>query len=130
MESLIIPSTKTTPAIEFNEAKAHFKITGRSIPADATTFYSQIDRWAEKCVAQFEGSVLQIDIILDHLNTGSVRSILTLLSRFLRLKSKGGTVVINWHYEHDDEDIRDKGEEMALILGHPFVFKSYDYPIG
>ena len=128
MEKLHVHHTKTTPSIVFDADKGEFKITGRSIPADATIFYSAADKWADKFTAGFEGNSMEIDIMLDHLNTGSVRSILTILTRFIRMKSKGKTININWHYEQEDEDIRDKGEEMALILDHPFHFISFKYP--
>lgn len=128
MEKLHIQQTKTTPSIVFDADSGEFKITGRSIPADATIFYAPADKWAEKFTAVFEKDELTIDIMLDHLNTGSVRSILTILTRFVRMKSRGKTVHINWHYEQEDEDIRDKGEEMSLILEHPFNFISFRYP--
>lgn len=128
MEALHIHHTKTTPSIVFDQAKPEFRIEGRSIPADATVFYSPADKWAEKFVTQFDGDSIQIEIMLDHLNTGSVRSILTILTRFLRLKAKGKKVIVNWRYEKEDEDIRDKGEEMSLILEHPFEYTSFTYP--
>lgn len=128
MEKLHIHHTKTTPAIVFDADKVEFKITGRSIPADATIFYSPADKWAEKFTAVFKGDALSIDIMLDHLNTGSVRSILTILTRFIRMKPRGKTINVNWHYEQEDEDIRDKGEEMSLILEHPFNFISFQNP--
>jgi hypothetical protein len=127
METLHIHHTKTTPSIVFDDAKGEFRIKGRSIPADATVFYSAADKWAEKFTSNFDGTGISIDIMLDHLNTGSVRSILTILTRFLRMKTKGKTIVINWHYEKDDEDIRDKGEEMSLILEHPFKYVAVEY---
>jgi hypothetical protein len=128
MEPLFIPHTKTTPSIIMDEKKGEFKITGRSIPADATIFYSPADKWAEKFALGFEGKEITFDIMLDHLNTGSVRSILTILTKFIRMESKGKKITIQWHYEQEDEDIRDKGEEMSLILEHPFKFISYKLP--
>jgi hypothetical protein len=128
MEKLHVHHTKTTPSIVFDADKAEFKITGRSIPADATIFYSPADKWAEKFTAVFEGDTISIDIMLDHLNTGSVRSILTILTRFIRMKARGKTINVNWHYEQEDEDIRDKGEEMSLILEHPFNYIPFKYP--
>ncbi len=129
METLHIHHTKTTPSIVFDETKGEFKITGRSIPADATVFYATADKWAEKFAATFDGDSMKIDIMLDHLNTGSVRSILTILTRFLRMKPRGKKIIVNWHYEQEDEDIRDKGEEMSLILEHPFEYTSYKIPL-
>jgi hypothetical protein len=122
MEPLFIAHTKVTPRIILDAAKGEFSITGRSIPADATVFYLPADKWVEKFLAGFRGQSITVDIKLDHLNTGSVRSILMIMSRFLKMKSKGVTINVNWHFETEDEDIRDKGEEMSLILDHPFTF--------
>ncbi|MCX6312277.1 MAG: DUF1987 domain-containing protein [Bacteroidetes bacterium] len=128
METLHIHHTKTTPSIFFDATKGEFRITGRSIPADATVFFASADKWAETFAATFSGDFMTIEIMLDHLNTGSVRSILTILTRFLRMKSRGIKIIVDWHYEVEDEDIRDKGEEMSLILEHPFKFTSFKYP--
>ncbi|CAN5437545.1 hypothetical protein BH09BAC5_BH09BAC5_26310 [soil metagenome] len=128
MEKLHIHHTKVTPSILFDGDTGEFKITGRSIPADATVFFAPADKWAEKFASDFSGEKISIDIMLDHLNTGSVRSILTILARFIRMKTKGIEVIINWHYEEEDEDIRDKGEEMSMILDQPFAYYTFKYP--
>ncbi len=128
MEKLVIHKTKITPSIVFDAELGEFKISGRSIPADATVFYGAADRWAEKFIPTFNGRDIIIDILLDHLNTGSVRSILTILARFIKMKERGITVNINWHSELEDEDIKDKGEEMSIILDHPFKFFTFNYP--
>lgn len=126
MEPLFIAHTKVTPRIILDESKGEFSITGRSIPADATVFYAPADKWINDFVNSFTGAKFSLDIKLDHLNTGSTRSILAILNRVLKLRAKGVDVVINWHYEKDDEDIRDKGEEMSLIVNHPFVFQTFE----
>jgi hypothetical protein len=125
MEPLFIAHTKATPRIILDAEKGEFSITGRSIPADATVFFSSADKWVEQFIAVYDGKDVTIDIKLDHLNTGSVRSLLTILTRFLKLKAKDVTVTVNWHFETEDEDIRDKGEEMSLILDHPFNYVSF-----
>ncbi|HTL80344.1 MAG TPA: DUF1987 domain-containing protein [Bacteroidia bacterium] len=125
MEPLFIEHTKVTPRIILDEGKNVFSITGRSIPADATVFFLAADKWAEKFVQAFTGKSITFDIKLDHLNTGSVRSILSILSKLLKMQSRGVKVDVNWHYEADDDDIRDKGEEMSLILEHKFNYIPY-----
>ncbi|MBI3512020.1 MAG: DUF1987 domain-containing protein [Bacteroidetes bacterium] len=125
METLYIEHSKITPRINLDAKKNIFSISGRSIPADATVFYLSSDKWAELFTKNFTGNAVTFDIKLDHLNTGSVRSILSILAKFLKMRSRGVTVTINWHHEAEDEDIRDKGEEMSMILEHPFVFIPY-----
>ena len=122
MEALHIPATRATPEISFDPKAEKFAITGRSIPADASDFYEKLERWVEQFVTVQKASSVTIDIKLDHLNTGSVRSLLTVLSKLIRLRNQEVNVMINWHHDVEDEDMVDKGEEMSLILEHPFRF--------
>jgi hypothetical protein len=122
MDSLHIPATKATPEILFDPKTESFTITGRSIPADAADFYLPLDRWVEKFVPIQKSDSITIDIKLDHLNTGSVRSLLAILAKIIKLREQQVNVMINWHHDMDDEDMVDKGEEMSLILEHPFRF--------
>jgi hypothetical protein len=122
MEPLFIPATKATPEISFNPKTESFTITGRSIPADASDFYHPLDKWAENFVNVQKNDSVTIDIKLDHLNTGSVRSLLAILSKIIKLRDQHVNVMINWHHDVEDEDMVDKGEEMSLILEHPFRF--------
>jgi hypothetical protein len=122
MDPLLIPASKATPEISFNPKTESFTITGRSIPADASDFYAPLERWVERFIPIQKSDNINIDIKLDHLNTGSVRSLLSILSKVIKLREQQVTVMINWHHDMDDEDMVDKGEEMSLILEHPFRF--------
>lgn len=122
MEPILIPGTKSTPEVSFNPQTESFTITGRSIPADASDFYGPLERWIEKYVQIQKSDSITIDIKLDHLNTGSVRALLSVLSKIIKLREQQVNVMINWHHDMEDEDMVDKGEEMSLILEHPFRF--------
>ncbi|GAB4142469.1 MAG: DUF1987 domain-containing protein [Bacteroidia bacterium] len=125
MEALHIQASKTNPEVDFDPAKPAFTIKGRSIPADAMMFYSPLDKWTDRYVSGFSGDKITIEIVLDHLNTGSVRTLITILSKYIRLREKGVKVVINWFHDVEDEDMMDKGEEMSLILDHPFHYIAF-----
>lgn len=122
MDELHIAATKATPEISFNPKTESFIIEGRSIPADAADFYAPLERWVENFIQIQKSDSITIDIKLDHLNTGSVRSLLSILSKIIRLRDQHVNVMINWHHDVEDEDMVDKGEEMSLILEHPFRF--------
>lgn len=122
MDPIHIPATKATPEISFNAKTESFVVKGRSIPADAADFYAPLERWVENFVQIQKSDSITIDIMLDHLNTGSVRSLLSILSKIIKLRDQEVNVMINWHHDVEDEDMVDKGEEMSLILEHPFRF--------
>lgn len=125
MEALFIPATKATPEISFNPKTEVYSITGRSIPADASDFYAPLEKWVEQFVLVQQADSITIDVKLDHLNTGSVRSLLAILSKLIRLRDQQVNLMINWHHDMEDEDMVDKGEEMSLILEHPFRFMPF-----
>ncbi len=125
METLLIKETRTTPEIAFDPAKKIYSIRGRSIPADANSFFRPLDHWIDSYAESASTHGMSVDINLEHLNTGSVRSLLMILAKLLRHKSTGKNIQINWHHEEHDEDLLDKGEEMSLILEHPFRFVPY-----
>jgi hypothetical protein len=122
MDSLFIAATRATPEISFDSKTEHYLIKGRSIPADATEFYGPLEKWVDQFVLIQKSDSVTVDIKLDHLNTGSVRSLLTILAKIIRLRDVQVNVMINWHHDVEDEDMIDKGEEMSLILEHPFRF--------
>jgi hypothetical protein len=130
MDTLFIPATKTTPQVDFNSATNVFELKGRSIPADAMMFYQPLERWCESYAANSTQTSIAVDVKLDHLNTGSVRTLLSALSKLLKARDRGVKVQINWYYDVEDEDMMDKGEEISLILDHPFKYiavRSEDY---
>lgn len=122
MDSLFIAATRATPEISFDSRNEHYLINGRSIPADATEFYGPLEKWVDQFVLIQKSDSVTVDVKLDHLNTGSVRSLLTILAKIIKLRDQQVSVMINWHHDVEDEDMIDKGEEMSLILEHPFRF--------
>jgi hypothetical protein len=122
---LHIPETRSTPEIHFDEANGIYLIRGRSIPPDASSHFHPLDKWVENLLRVGTSQPITLKIRLEHLNTGTIRSLLTIFSKLLRIREKGTQVNIEWYYNEDDEDLIDKGEEMSLILDVPFRYISF-----
>jgi hypothetical protein len=62
-----------------------------------------------------------VNIQLEYFNTSSSKCILDVFKK-LEAINKGGqsSVVINWHYEEDDEDMSEAGEDYQAIINVPF----------
>ena len=58
---------------------------------------------------------------MEYFNTSSSKCILDVFKK-LESINKGGQsqVVINWHYEEDDEDMLEAGEDYQAIINVPF----------
>ena len=61
-----------------------------------------------------------------YFNSASSKFLLDVLLEFMKFKSKGNEVEVNWYYEDGDEEIQESGEEMSDMIGYPFKFISYN----
>ena len=120
-----IPETRSTPEVHFDLDKEIYLLRGRSIPADASSFFYPLEKWVEALSNAALPKSINIKIRLEHLNTGTIRALLNIFSRLLRLRGKGAEITFEWFYEENDEDLIDKGEEISLILDIPFKYTSF-----
>jgi hypothetical protein len=120
MENLIIESTKKTPEVSFT-TDGKIRISGRSIPEDASKFYETLYEWVYY-YCQNPSDTTIIDIDLEYFNSGSSKSILHILRALVDISKKDHKITINWYYEEGDDDIMERGEYYESILEIKFNF--------
>ena len=120
MNNLLIESTKKTPDVAFN-IDGRMRISGRSIPEDASKFYDDLFEWVYYyCQNPPESTTM--DIELEYFNSGSSKAILEILRALVDTAKKGKQISINWYYEEGDDDILERGEYYESILDVKFNF--------
>ena len=120
MEPLILAGTDKTPNINFDPSSGLLAITGRSIPENSLDYYAPIMEWLDN---YSEGAAAQttVNIHLEYFNTASSKCILDLMKKLSSIhEKKQSEVVINWHYDEDDEDMLEAGEDYEAITVVPF----------
>lgn len=115
LELLHIESTRKTPLVVL-DASGIFKIEGRSIPEDASLFFESIMNWLEEYIS-IPREKTQIDIALEYLNSGTSKYVLQILKMLKQASSENHRFIVNWFYEEGDDDILERGEYYASILG-------------
>jgi len=120
MDNLLIESTKKTPEIAFT-TDGRFRISGRSIPEDASKFYDDIFEWVHFYL-QNPAESTTVDIELEYFNSGSSKALLHILRTLAEIMEKGLKLTINWYYEEGDDDIMERGEYYESILEIKFNF--------
>lgn len=119
MESLNIEGSAKTPTIKFEPASGKLLIRGRSIPENSIEFYKPlVDKLEE--YAGSPQSTTNVDIQLEYFNTSSSKCILDVFKKLEAINAGSSEVVINWHYEEDDEDMLEAGEDYQAIINVPF----------
>lgn len=120
MENLNIEGTAKTPTIKADPQGGVVEIRGRSIPENSIEFYKPLMDWLDK-YAFSPKALTNVNIQLEYFNTSSSKCILDVFKK-LESINKGGNsqVQINWHFEEDDEDMSEAGEDYQAIINVPF----------
>ncbi|MCS7163273.1 MAG: DUF1987 domain-containing protein [Bacteroidia bacterium] len=119
MRNLVIEPTSKTPKVILNADLGVFEITGRSIPEDAIGFYRRVLDWIE----EYSKSPLTETVFkfqLEYFNTSSSKCLLDIFRKLERMHKNGHKVVIRWHYDADDEDMAETGQDYQALLDVPF----------
>ena len=120
METLHIEGSPKTPTIKFDWDKGYLEIKGRSIPENSIEFYKPLVDWLDKYSGKPQKNT-NVNIHLEYFNTSSSKCILDVFKKLENIHKSGTSeVVINWHYEEDDEDMLEAGEDYQAIINIPF----------
>ena len=114
MEAVSLESTKKTPAVLLDPS-GKIRISGRSIPEDASKFYDTLLNWVLEYVTSPQDSTT-VDIELEYFNSGSAKFVMQILRELSELIHNGKELKVNWYYEEGDDDILERGEYYASIL--------------
>ncbi|HZJ74333.1 MAG TPA: DUF1987 domain-containing protein [Perlabentimonas sp.] len=116
MNNLYIKGNSKTPEIDFS--KGILKISGRSIPEDAVTFYRPIIKWIENYITQPE-KLTEVSISIEYINSGSNRFLYNILTLLEKCYFDGNKVNITWYYEEDDDTIKYLGLDFKTLIKVP-----------
>ncbi len=119
MESLNIEKTRKTPGILLDHNTGILELEGKSIPENSISFYKPVLEWLDE-YHESPGELTEVNIKLEYFNTSSSKCLLDILKKLEEIYAGEHQVVINWHYEEDDEDMLEAGEDYESILKLPF----------
>lgn len=120
MDTLLIEGSAKTPTIKFDSNSGLVEIKGRSIPENSIEFYKPLIDWLEKYAIKPQSNTT-VNIQLEYFNTSSSKCILDVFKKLENINKSGNSaVIINWHYEEDDEDMSEAGEDYKAIINVPF----------
>ncbi|MCQ2960156.1 MAG: DUF1987 domain-containing protein [Bacteroidales bacterium] len=119
MNNIQMEGSAKTPNLDFNAETGVFEISGRSIPENSVEFYKPVLEWLDEYAKQPQAKTIA-NIKLEYFNTSSSKCILDVLKKFEVIKKTGADITIRWHYESDDEDMQEAGEDYQSIIQVPF----------
>ena len=123
MTKISIQPTKQTPEILLDFENLDFQIKGCSRPEDTENFYGPLIKSIEENRAMLQSAIekLTIEVNIIYFNSSSLKFLLELFRSIIRYKHPDA-IEINWHFEKDDEDVKEVGLEFSEALNIPVSF--------
>jgi len=119
MDALQLEGTNKTPQVHFDPTSGALELKGRSIPENSIDFYKPLIDWVDRYGRGPAGKTT-LSMQLEYFNTSSSKCILDLFKKLEVIRSQGNDAEVLWHYEEDDEDMLEAGEDYAGIINVPF----------
>jgi hypothetical protein len=125
MESFFSEQTAKTPFIQFDAQSGKFEMKGKSIPENSKVFYTKMFEWLDVYIAQPLANTV-LDIQLDYFNTSSAKCVIDIFKKLENIEKNGrGKVTINWHYNEDDGDMQEAGQDYQSVIKVNFNLISF-----
>jgi len=129
MEKLIIEPTLNTPRIILDPETNKFEFSGESRPENVRNFYLPVLEWMENytdaVASQDDASksvTREFHFNFEYFNSTSAKYILDLFKTLSNMNEAGISISVFWHYEEDDEDMLEVGNEMSRMSRLPFEY--------
>lgn len=113
MEDLNIQASERRLAVSLS-CSGKLSFTGRSIPEDAKAFFTPIVNWLRE-YAQSPPPRTECSLKMEYFNSSSRKCFVDIFSVLDLIRQQGKTVVIIWHYEEDDDELKSMGEKYRNI---------------
>ena len=135
MKGLYIEPTKITPEINFSPDDNIFAIRGYSSPEDVRALYYPVIEWLEIFIQDIidgeynfsPSNPMRFEFYLPYFNSSSAKFIFDILIDLRKLEERGIPVVVVWHYDIDDLEQREAGEEMSKLAGINFNYVAVNH---
>ena len=118
MERISLEATATTPRVTFDGESGYFEITGKSLPENSFEFYKPLLEWMDQYAEapQIESTLV---FKLEYFNTSSTAHFLRIIKKLEKVYKDGHTVVVQWYFDEEDEDMREAGKDFQLLVKMP-----------
>ena len=121
MQNIYIQAIGESPEIIFDLEKNIFSIKGKSVVSDAESFYAPIIEWLSKVSDELRDD-MNFVFDLEYFNIASSKRILFILYKLNDLRKRGKDIRVIWHFSMEDDEMKEVGEDYAVMVNIPFEF--------
>ena len=118
MDSLFIAAMERSPLVDFNFDAGQLRLAGESYPEDASLVFGPIFAAFETYFAQPIAVDINFDIELIYFNSSSAKALMNMFKCLEQAAERGSRIVVNWHFDAEDETMQEFGEDFREDLTH------------
>ncbi len=133
MNKLHIKPQKDSPEVIFDTETNVFSVKGICHPENVLKFFQPVIEWLDKYKSYLKDTNTKIDIqaifFFRYFNSATYKYLVILFQKLHEFTEQGSTLHVEWHYEIDDEEMKESGEELfefsKLNIRHTFIETAY-----
>ena len=118
MDSLHIAALERSPSVDFDFDAGRLRIAGESYPEDASLVFGPIFQALEQYLAETRDREICFDIELIYFNSSSAKALMNMFRRLNQAARDGHKIQVNWHFDAEDETMREFGEDFSEDMDH------------
>ncbi|MFT3885218.1 MAG: DUF1987 domain-containing protein [Flavobacteriales bacterium] len=119
MERIELSATDKTPSVLFDPREGLIELHGCSIHENADRFFRPLLEQVERYTQQ-PAPHTRVRLFLTYFNSSSAKYVLDLLKLLDDMHGAGtGKAQLEWHYDEDDLDMLEAGEDYKGLLEMP-----------
>jgi len=130
MDALKIEQTNTSPFINLNPELGIYVFAGYSRPENVREFYIPIIDWLinfkNELIQKKKNETTQPPVSFDfqfvYFNSASAKFLYDVIIVLNEIQKEKIDLTIRWHYDEDDDELREAGEELSELAQVPFKF--------
>lgn len=130
MNPLKIEQTNVSPFVNLDPSRGVFILGGYSRPENVRDFYFPIISWLDEFKNELidlknKGQLLSqfnFDFKFIYFNSSSAKFLYDIVILLNEMQKAELPISINWHFDKDDDELREAGEELSDMAQVPFKF--------
>ncbi len=117
MKTLNIKSTDYHPKVEYNKEAKQLMLQGKSLAENPQSWYQALIEEISPMLNRNEINILILHF--EYFNTASAKQIYQLIKH---CKTMQQALTVEWHYNKNDDDMLETGEDYEEMCGFKFKF--------
>ncbi|MDP3743662.1 MAG: DUF1987 domain-containing protein [Methylotenera sp.] len=112
MKDLYVSRTSDSPEVDFKYSINQLNISGEAFPEDANSFFYPLLVGLEEYLKVTDNQDVEFNFCLTYFNSASTKMLFSIFELLNDSASSSNRVVLNWHYDEDDDTIKEFGQDV------------------